>query len=208
MFLSMARLASLVVAPITLTLLIRGQTFIEIWMGESYGDLSGRIIRILALSLPVTAPSQILMSALIGMRKHRSLVPFQIGEAFLNVGASVLWIGTWGIVGVAWGNTLPTLAVSVIAVPWLARKTMDIPVHRLAIEVFLRPWIAMIPFALATVFIEVNWRVDDLLLYFLQVALALPLAAAGAWLFSTSPSERVAIVGRVRSIKRRIIPRA
>ncbi|MEX2375245.1 MAG: polysaccharide biosynthesis C-terminal domain-containing protein, partial [Dehalococcoidia bacterium] len=199
-FLSLARIASLVVAPIAITFVIRGATFIGIWMGPEYAAPSGSILVVLALALVFMAPGQVMMSALIGMKAHMLLVPFQIAEAVLNVGLGIWWIQLWGLAGLAWANTLPTVAVGLVSIPWILKRALNLGAGRLALQVFIRPWMAMIPFAVGSWYVETMWQTSNLAIYFIQVALTLPLAGLGAWALALSPSEREAALRRARAL--------
>jgi len=198
LFLRMARLSSLVVAPIAITFLIRGETFLDLWMGEGYGEVSGQLLRILAASLVLTAPGQVLMSALIGIKEHRRLIPFQVSEAVLNVLLSVLFVRSFELVGVAWSNTLPTVVLTFAALAALGGGSLGVGLGAMMTVVFLKPWSSMIPFAAVSYLLETRWTVDNLAFYFGQVLLALPVAALGAYALALSPSEREAIRDRVR----------
>jgi O-antigen/teichoic acid export membrane protein len=198
LFLRMARLASLVVAPIAVTFLVRGETFLDLWMGDEYGEVSGPLLRILAASLVVTAPGQVLMSTLIGVKEHHRLIPFQLSEAGLNVLLSVLLVVPFELVGVAWSNTLPTIFLSFAALVTLGGGTLGVGRGAIMTAVFLRPWCSMIPFAAVSYLLDTRWPVDNLAFYFGQVLLALPVAASGAYAFSTLPRERAAIRDRIR----------
>jgi len=189
-----ARLSTLVVLPIVLTFIVRGETFVRLWMGPEYAKLSGEVLWILSLALTFAAAYQLVVATMMGLSKHRGLVPAFFIEALCNIGLSVAWLQHYGIVGVAWGTAVPRLLASVFFAPWYVKRVLGIPMRRFWTAVWVRPGLAMIPFALGSYVVERWWPAPNLVLYFLQVALILPLAAAGAWVFSMSAAERSRLV--------------
>ena len=190
------RLATLVILPIAITFLLRGERFIDLWMGPSYGGLSGLILRILTISFALSVARQVAGAALMGLNEHRRLVPFYVTEALLNLGISLYWVQSMGLPGVAWGTTVPSLVTSLIVVPWYVRRVMDISIPRYWLESWGRPLAAMLPFAAATWTIERFWPGHGLLTYFAGVAAALPFAALGTWFLALDPPDRERVLKR------------
>jgi hypothetical protein len=143
---------------------------------------------------------------MMGISKHKGLVPAFIVEAVCNIGLSVIWLQSYGIIGVAWGTTAPRLVASMFFAPWYVNRVLGTPVSRFWLTVWIRPAVAMIPFALGSWFVEQRWPADNLFLYFSQVFAVLPLAALGAWAVSLTPSEksRLAHLGLLRRLASRI----
>ncbi len=194
MLLVTARISTLIVLPIVITFIVRGSTFIRLWMGPKYADLSGEVLWILSLALSFAVAYQVVVATMMGLSKHGGLVPAFIVEAIFNIGLSVAWIHSYGIIGVAWGTTVPRLLASVFFAPWYVRRVLGIPIRKFWTAVWIRPGLAMIPFALGSFVVESRWPVSNLVLYFLQVGLLLPLAALGAWVLALSPTERGRLV--------------
>ena len=194
MLLLSARISTLVVLPIVLTFIVRGGTFIGLWMGPEYAEPSGEVLWILSLALWFAVAYQVVAATMIGLSKHRGLVPAFFIEALCNIGLSVAWIHHYGIVGVAWGTTVPRLLASVLFAPWYVQRVLGIPMRRFWTAVWVRPGLAMIPFAIGSYLMERWWPASNLFLYFAQVALALPVAALGAWAFSLTPAEKERLV--------------
>ena len=194
--------SSLVTLPITITFILRGGAFIGLWMGPGYAATSGRILVILAVALSLAAGRQVVASTVIGVNRHREMVPFYIAEALINVGLSVYWIRSLGLVGVALGTTVPNLVTTLLVTPWMVRRVMGTPLRTIWREMWLRPIAAMVPFAAATWAVEHRWPAHGLASFFAGVVLTLPVAAAGAWLVALTADERRAL----RSALRRLPP--
>jgi O-antigen/teichoic acid export membrane protein len=185
-----ARFATLAIAPIVVTLEIRGTSFIAQWMGAAYARDAGAVLAVLGPAVWAFAGFQVLTAAMIGLDRHRGLVPIFAGEALANLLLSVAWVGPYGIVGVAWGTALPRLLVSLLVGPLYARRHAGVPVLRYWEWAVVRPAGAILPFAAATLALETWWPASTLVALGGQILLALPAAAAGAWLLGLTPAER------------------
>ena len=118
---------------------------------------------------------------MMGIGKHRGLVPVFLIEALTNLLLCIVLIKRFGIVGVAWGIAVPRLFVSLIVAPWYAHRAVGVGIWNFWRRVWLLPFVAFVPFAAVTYLIERLWPADNLLVYFLQVAAAMPAAALGVW---------------------------
>jgi O-antigen/teichoic acid export membrane protein len=204
--LAAARISTLIVLPIILTFMLRGHSFIGLWMGAEYAIPSGDVLWILSLALWFAVGYQVVVATMMGISKHKGLVPAFIIEAVCNIGLSVFWLQSYGIVGVAWGTTAPRLVASMFFAPWYVNRVLGIPISRFWLTVWIRPAVAMVPFGLGSWFVEQRWPADNLILYFAQVFAVLPLAALGAWVVSLTPAEksRIAPLGLLRRLVSRI----
>jgi O-antigen/teichoic acid export membrane protein len=185
-----SRIATLIALPIILTFMIRGQSFIGLWMGEEYAEPSGDVLWVLSLALWFAVGYQIVVATMVGISKHSGIVPAFVIEGLSNITLSLIWIQSFGIIGVAWGTTVPRLISSTIFCPWYVQRVMGIPFSHFWFTVWVKPAIAMVPFASGSWLIDKYWPADNLFQYFSQVAIMLPLAALGAWLFSLTPAEK------------------
>jgi O-antigen/teichoic acid export membrane protein len=196
-----AALATYVALPITMTFIVRGHTFLGLWMGPSYAEPSGQVLTILSVALSFAAARQVIGGAAIGMNRHRQLAPFYMAEGLINVGVSLYWVRSMGIVGVALGTAVPNLVTTFLVIPWLVRRTLGSGPRDLWIRLWLRPIAAMIPFLAVTYAIERTWTSHHIVTFFAGVAAALPVAAAGAWFIGFSSSDRQAYASTLRNIR-------
>jgi O-antigen/teichoic acid export membrane protein len=200
-FLQGARFATLTVLPMVLTLEIRGSSFIGIWMGPAYAAPVGAVLTVLAVAVWAVAGFQVATATMIGINRHRGLIPVFAVEAIVNVFLSIILLSRFGIVGVAWGTVLPRLIVSLVVGPLYARRQVGVPLRTYYTMALLRPTIGMIPFALATLAIEMCWPASNLFGFFGQVVAVLPVAAAGAWFVALTSSERQAVVSLLMPLR-------
>jgi O-antigen/teichoic acid export membrane protein len=183
------RLATAVVLPIVVTFVIRGESFIGLWMGPPYAGPSGQILTILSVALAAGAARQVATSAIVGVDRHRQLAPWYVGEAVAKIGLSLGLVQWMGLSGVALGTTIPNVLVSVMVVPRYLRRIFGIGLGETWVEFWIRPLLAVVPFAIASYTVERLWPVSSLRGFFLQVAAILPVAIAGAWMAGIGRGE-------------------
>lgn len=188
--LKMARFCAIAMLPIFVTFILRGHSFIGLWMGPAYAELSGHVLWILSLPWLIGAGTSVIGSLMLGISKHKPVVPVALAEGLGNLLLSVGLIKSMGILGVAWGTAIPNLAVSVLFWPWYAKRTMGIPVRKYVLSLWVLPLLAVTPFALCTYAVERLWPAPTLSFFFLEVACVLPALFLGAWIIGFTRDER------------------
>jgi O-antigen/teichoic acid export membrane protein len=188
-----AAFATIVTLPIAATFLIRGKDFIGLWMGSEYAALSGQVLWILTLGLVFSACNQVTLATVLGVSKHKPLVPVFLGQALCNMILTILLIHRWGLVGVAWATTLPYLAMSLFFWPWYLNRTLGVSARSYVWRVWVRALLAVAPFACATWIVEKVWPARNLPVFFLQTAAVLPLAFICFWYVCLPPAQRQAL---------------
>ena len=198
LLLNSATFSSIVVLPIAVTFLIRGESFIALWMGPSYAPLAGRVLAILTLPLLFHSGAHGTGGILMGIGKHKPLAPLMVVEGLCNLGLSIVLVRRMGIVGVAWGTTIPNVMAAVLFWPWYACRTLEVAPARFLTAVWVRPAIAVAPFAIATYVVDRQWAASTLYGFMFQVALCVPVALAGFWFICLNASHRQIATGFVR----------
>jgi O-antigen/teichoic acid export membrane protein len=127
-----------------------------------------------------------------GLDKYKTVALVFGCEALCNLILSIALAPPMGIYGVAWGTTLPSLAVSLLFWPWYLHHALGIPIRKYLFSTWLRPAVAVIPFSLLTYGIERFWPASNLAVYFLQIGAILPLALLPSWYLSFERSDRQA----------------
>jgi O-antigen/teichoic acid export membrane protein len=197
-FLTAARFATLLAFPVGLTFVLRGHSFIGLWMGPHYADLSGQILAVLAVTVFFAGANHTVGATILGLGKHKALVPIQVAEGLCNLFLSILWVRHYGILGVAWGTVIPNLFPSLLAYPFYMRRVLGVPVLQYYLINLIRPAIAMIPFAVSSYVLNRFWPAHHLAQFFLQVAACLVIGILGAWFFCFSREERKGYLASAR----------
>ena len=107
-------------------LLCLGPDFIRLWMGDEYAVRSGKVVIILTLGLFFSLTENIGGHLLFGLGKHRLNVWCTLGEAALNLAASIFLVRHYGIYGVAAGTGLAALVVRGWFFPHAALKVFQV----------------------------------------------------------------------------------
>lgn len=187
-----ARYCALAILPVFITFILRGHSFISLWMGPAYADLSGHVLWILSFPWFLGAGAAVLCSSVLGIGKHKPVVPVAIAEGLCNLALSIFLVKRMGIIGVAYGTAIPNVIVDVCFWPWYVRRTLGIPIRDYVRSIWINPLISLLPFAVCTYAVERFSPASNLLVFFLQVAAVLPSALVGAWYFGLAREEREA----------------
>jgi O-antigen/teichoic acid export membrane protein len=193
------RYATMFILPIVITFVLRGKTFIALWMGSEYAGPSNKVLQVLSVALYFGAANQMATSIMIGINKHRPLVLVNIIEGILNLALSVVLVHSMGIVGVAWGTAIPNLITSFLFWPIYIRRLFGIPCLQYAVSTWVRPALAAVPFALMCLIIDKRWHVSSIWLFFFQVLLTLPVALLAFLFGCLSQTERSSFLGQISS---------
>jgi O-antigen/teichoic acid export membrane protein len=103
----------------TLYLAEFGPRVLGVWIGPAFEVHSGHVLHVLLLSTVVFLPVRgIALPILMGVGKAKGAVWTLLATGVLNLGLSILWAKQYGLIGVAWGTTVPNLFYSV-ALLWL-----------------------------------------------------------------------------------------
>ncbi len=205
-----ARFSTLLVLPIAATFVVRGASFIGLWMGEAYGAPSGRVLAILAVRLVFLAATGAAANVMLGASRERAVAAIFVAEAAVNVATMLGLVQSFGVLGVAWGTTVPTVAAAVVVWPWLLRQSFGVGVRRYVFAAWGRPIAAVLPFVGATALVERVWPASHLVVFVAQTALLIPLALVGLWYVGLSATERRGCLDVIRAwrLSARRIPAA
>jgi O-antigen/teichoic acid export membrane protein len=195
-----ARLATLVTAPVAATFWFRGESFIDLWMGAEYGPASGEVLRTLAFVVLLWGARAIATASIIGVNRHRTLIPALAFEAACNLVLSVALVGPLGLVGVALGTLIPSLIVNLGYFPRCLSKATGVPANLFYLNAWLLPIVACVPFVLANFLLEYFFPAKTLLVFFMQVISTLPLVAVGAMVLCLSPTEKEQVGSAIRKL--------
>lgn len=195
-----ASVATLITAPVATTYWIRGESFISLWMGAEYGPLSGSILFVLSFVVLFSGARAVATSSIVGVDKHRALVPIYAAEAACNIVLSIVLIKPFGLLGVALGTAIPNAFVTIFLVPRCLSQAIDIEFKRFVISAWIRPILACVPFAVLTFVLEKVAPATNLLSFFLQVAVLLPTVVVVGAFVCLEKEERRGLAARLSSI--------
>jgi O-antigen/teichoic acid export membrane protein len=165
--------------PVSIALFFRGATFIRLWMGDEYAQVSGTIVRILIVNQIFAIANTTGGAIAYGMERHKPLAFWGMGVALCNLGLSIYLVRHMGLYGVAWGTVIAGLGVDLLVWPRYIAKMLNLSVGTYIWQAWSRVAIASIPYAFACYFADRHWHVSNLWILSLQITGTLPVFALG-----------------------------
>jgi O-antigen/teichoic acid export membrane protein len=165
------------VFPIALALIFRGKTFISIWMGPQYGEISETVLRILMISLFFAMANATAGAIMMAIDKHKPVALWAVCEASLNLGLSILLVKTIGVYGVAWGTSLAITFVHIAFWPRYVHKILGLSPRTYIWHGWVKISLCSLPFALTCYLAERCWHPTSLIVFFAQILVTLPVYA-------------------------------
>ena len=161
--------------PILVTLIVRGPSFIGLWMGPQYAKSSGAVLIILASALFFSFANRTASSIAFGIEKHKTMAIWSIGEGVANLALSITLAHWYGIYGVALGTLIPSLIVQVVLWPRHISKLVGLSGFEVVCRIWTPMFLSSIPFALVSYLVNVHFPPRNLAIFFLQVLATLPI---------------------------------
>ena len=160
--------------PILTTLLVRGRTFIGLWMGPQYAHISGTVLIILGIALIVSQANNTAFAIAFGTERHKVIAKWAIGEGAANLTLSIILVHWLGIYGVAVGTLIPSLAINLFFWPRYISKLIGMRSWEVVGTVWTPMLLCSIPFSLASYWVNVTFPARNVLIFFAQTAALLP----------------------------------
>lgn len=177
--------------PIGVALLFRGKTFIGLWLGPQYKEISGTVLQILLLSqfftVIATTPGAIMMA----IGKHKPVARWAVAEALVNLGLSVILVKTVGIYGVAWGTSISGAVATLVFWPQYLRKILGVPIRKIVWEGWTKITLCSVPYAIACVASDRYWHAGSYITFFGQILAILPVYAICVLIVFRQDARRV-----------------
>ena len=184
--------------PIVVTLMIRGGSFIGVWMGPQYSQTSGTVLTILATALLFSLPNTTAASIAFGVEKHKALAKWGLAEGIANFALSIALARKFGLYGVAIGTLIPNLVVQLVMWPQYISRLVDVSY----VQVFRNVWgpvfLCAVPFAAASYVVEVHFPVHHMITFVLQTFALLPVFGIAVGIMFRDNVRRQ-ILPRIRS---------
>ena len=169
-------------------LLVDGRALLRIWVGQ---DLVSAyfIVAVLALGYTINLMPHPTLLIVIAKGAHGSLGWWSIGEGIANIGLSVVWGRSHGLLGVAMGTVVPMLVIKLIIQPWYALRSCEITVWQFVSRGLARPLLVGLLFAVSTAAITAG-SAATLLLFVITVAAHTGMFCVAAWFYGLTRMER------------------
>jgi O-antigen/teichoic acid export membrane protein len=185
--------------PMMVTLIVRGSSFIGLWMGSQYSHRSGIVLTILTIGLFFSFANQTAAAIAMGVEKHKAMAWWAIGEGVANLGLSILLVHWWGIYGVAAGTLIPNLIAQLGFWPYYTSKLLGLTPVEIVWNIWGPPIGAAVPFAIVSYALETFFPAHKLTVFMLQVVASLPVYFLTVGLVFRS-FVRSQVIPRVRTL--------
>jgi O-antigen/teichoic acid export membrane protein len=166
-----------VVLPISVALALRGKTFIGLWMGPQYSSISGTVLQILLISQFFGVADGTASSIMMAIDKHKAVAKWAVIEAILNFSLSIVLVKRIGLNGVAWGTSIAMTFVHIAFWPRYVRDTLGVPVRRYLWLGWTKITLCSAPYAVACAIADRYWHAGNMLVFFAQIIVTLPVYA-------------------------------
>jgi O-antigen/teichoic acid export membrane protein len=168
------RATIMVSLPMMLTLILRGSTFIGLWMGPRYAHVSGTVLILLSIPMFFLFANQTPAAIAFGIEKHKTVAIWAFGEGITNLVLSIVLVHFFGIYGVALGTLIPSLIVQLGFWPQYASRMIGLSPAKILLNVWGPMILAGIPFAIVSYLVDRYVPARNLAVFALQVLLTLP----------------------------------
>ncbi len=193
-----AKGAMLVGLPLCIGFITLGESFIRLWMGETYAPTAGVILVVLSLGYIVGLPYYTISGVFYGLGAHRSIALLRLLEGAANLGLSIVLLRVYGLAGVAAGTAIPHILIVGCVLPRMLPRLFPIGLWDYYRSVYVRPLAASAPFWISGWLIAAVVRPNNLLLFFVWGTVSLVAYLVPCWLVALTPVERAHVVGAIR----------
>lgn len=162
------------VLPISVALVLRGKTFIGLWMGHQYSEISGTVLQILMIGQFFGVADGTAGSIMMAIDKHKPVAKWAVFEAVLNLGLSLVLVKTVGIYGVAWGTSVAMVFIHLAFWPRYVSQVLEVPALRFIWEGWTKITLCAIPYAVVCAVADRYWHASSLVEFFGQILITLP----------------------------------
>jgi O-antigen/teichoic acid export membrane protein len=191
----------LLCSPIIIVLIIVGDDFIRIWMGESYSEPSSTVLSLLLLGYIFSLSQMISQGILKGISKHKVLAIIFCVQALFNLILSVLLAPTYGIYGVAFGTAFPLLITNIFIVPFFTCKVLKLEYFSYILNSMFKPIFPI--FILFILLYSLDIHVSNYIELFSFSLLIVLLIGLYTIIFQLEKEYRDWCIGKIKLLKRR-----
>jgi O-antigen/teichoic acid export membrane protein len=193
----MQKYSLLVIIPAACFLIVMGREFLQVWVGEKFQDPNivnylGIVLAILAIGNCIRLSQYSNFLVLVGKGDHKLFGILTIVTGLLCISASIVSVKVFnfGLLGIAWSNSLPMALISGVVLPVYFNRKMKISMR----ETFLKVWWPAIVGSAPTIILICVWKYLHSPTSWMSIAAVVIFSMAlnfiSAWYFSLTPRER------------------
>jgi len=184
------KVSCIVVFPMLAYLVVLGDDFIALWVGDGYED-SYRVMVIFAFASIFIAPTEALGSFLYGLGNHVYLMYINILEAIIIIPACYIAGVHYGIVGIAAGIAVPRAIFRGVILPLMISNKMKIKLLGKFIRSQLIVLLGSVPFIVYLLFSDRTiGDIDSWIKFILHLSLGMCLYLISIYFITLSQQEK------------------
>lgn len=186
-------------------LLVDGRALLNVWVG---GELATAYapLAILTAGYMINLAFHPMLLIVIAKGKHGPLGAWTIAEGISNIGLSILWGKTYGLLGIAMGTVVPMLIIKLTLQPYYALKAAQICVRTYIYAGLARPLLISILFFVVAERINV-YIPPTVPFFFVMVLVQVMAFLAMVALLGCTREERRWLWRRMRNVGLMLLPR-
>jgi O-antigen/teichoic acid export membrane protein len=205
LFLRGSRFLLLLLLPAIIAVLVLGPSFISLWMGARYVEISGKVLVLLAIPLVFAPMRGAAQQILYGSNRHKFSAFISLGEAFTNLALSIILAYRIGAVGVAWGTLIPGVLSAGIVIPVYTLRRLTMNWQNFYWNSFLFPVLAGLPYMGLLYLMRSMGLTSNLVNFFATVIGSLPLYYVFVWLLVLKKPEQEIVRSQVRLTLKQVV---
>ena len=145
-------------APLTIAVLVYGQSLFAVWLDPKFAAMSAPILPIMAVAITLANAAQFNSSSILyGLGKHQKFAYSQMVEAALFF-AGMWWaIPRFGILGAAWVSSILLVANRALVLSVLLCHAIHFNLGKYLAGIYVAPTLTAIPVVLAALWLKAHW---------------------------------------------------
>ena len=180
----------MIALPATVTFMIVGRTFIQLWMGPTYAEAAAPLLVVLAIGRVFWLSQSSAGNVLLGAGRHKLLTMTNLATGVAGLVLGSVLIRPMGLFGLALGMTIPMVVTQGLILPRLTIRAFSVPAGQLLREGYLQPLLSTAPYAAVLGTLMLLARPGNLLELALVVLAAAPVLLAGMYFICLSTAQR------------------
>lgn len=169
-------------------LLVDGRALLRIWVGQDLVSAYS-VVAILAIGYMINLILHPTLLIVIAKGVHGPLGWWSIAEGIANIGLSIVWGRSHGLLGVALGTVVPMLVIKLMVQPWYALRASEMTIWEFVNKGLGRVLIVGALFTIAALAIPTSTE-TTLPLLVMTVAAQSFIFLAATWFLGLTHSER------------------
>lgn len=169
-------------------LLVDGRALLRIWVGPELTS-AYPLLAVLAAGYIVNLALHPMLLIVVARGQHGQLGAWTIAEGVVNIGLSIIWGRSYGLLGIAMGTVVPMLMIKLIVQPYYALKAAEMNAWTFVRKGLARPLIVGPLFIAAAAAVTLHTR-PDLPLFLMIVVGQVAIFLGIAWVLGLTREER------------------